>query len=72
MIGQYTRESLVIDVAGSIRSIRVTKALGKLLTVHGFPTVFRSDHRPEFVSRAAVISLERENIDITFIDPGNP
>lgn len=50
VIDEYTRESLAIDVAGSIRSARVMEVLSQLISVHGAPTVLRSDNGPEFVS----------------------
>jgi len=52
VIDEYTRECLAIDVAGGIRSSRVIEVLSKLISVHGAPKVLRSDHGPEFVSKA--------------------
>ncbi len=72
VIDEYTRECLAIDVAGSIRSSRVIEVLAKLVSVHGAPKVLRSDHGPEFVSKAVLKWLSRENIDTAFIEPGKP
>jgi putative transposase len=72
VIDEYTRECLAIDVSGSIRSSRVIEVLAKLVSVHGAPKVLRSDHGPEFVSRAALKWLVEENIDTAFIEPGKP
>ena len=72
VIDEYTRECLAIDVAGSIRSSRVIDVLAKLVSVHGAPKVLRSDHGPEFVSKAVLKWLARENIDTAFIEPGKP
>jgi putative transposase len=72
VIDEYTRECLAIDVAGSIRSSRVIEVLAKLVSVHGAPKVLRSDHGPEFVSKAVLRWLARENIDTAFIEPGKP
>lgn len=52
VVDEYTRESLAIDVAGSIRSGRVIEVLSQLISMHGAPKVLRSDNGPEFVSRA--------------------
>jgi putative transposase len=54
VIDEYTRECLAIDVARSIRSSRVIEVLAKLVSVHGAPKVLRSDHGPEFVSKAVL------------------
>jgi putative transposase len=72
VIDEYTRECLAINVAGSIRSSRVIEVLAKLVSVHGAPKVLRSDHGPEFVSKAVLKWLARENIDTAFIEPGKP
>lgn len=48
---EHTRESLAINVAGSIRSTRVIEVLSQLISVRGAPRILRSDNRPEFVSR---------------------
>jgi putative transposase len=67
-----TRESLAIDVAGSIRSGRVIDVLAQLISVHGAPKVLRSDNGPEFVSRALLRWAGAEHLDIALIDPGKP
>jgi putative transposase len=72
VIDEFTRECLAIDVAGSIRSGRVIETLAKLVSVHGVPRYLRSDNGPEFVSRAILKWLTRENIDTALIDPGKP
>ena len=72
VVDEYTRECLAIDVAGSIRSNRVIEVLAKLISVHGAPKYLRSDNGPEFVSRAILRWLSRENIETAAIDPGKP
>lgn len=54
VVDEWTRESLAIDVAGSIRSSRVIKLLAKLLSVHGAPRYMRPDNGPEFVATAVL------------------
>ena len=54
IIDEWTRESLEIDVQGSIRSGRVIEVLSRLISVHGAPRYLRSDNGPEFVSRAVL------------------
>jgi putative transposase len=72
VVDEYTRESLAIDVAGSIRSGRVIAVLSQLISVHGAPKVLRSDNGPEFVSRALLQWAAAEQLDIALIEPGKP
>jgi len=72
VIDEYTREYLTIDVAGGIRSSRVIEVLSKLISVHGALKILRSDHAPEFVSKAVLKWLAKANIDTAFIKPGSP
>lgn len=72
VVDEFTRESLAIDVAGSIRSGRVIDVLSKLVSVHGAPKYLRSDNGPEFVSRAILRWMTAAQIDTAHIDPGKP
>lgn len=72
VVDEYTRESLAIDVAGSIRSGRVIEVLSQLISTHGAPKILRSDNGPEFVSRALLRWAANENLDMALIDPGKP
>jgi putative transposase len=72
IIDEWTRESLEIDVQGSIRSGRVIEVLSRLISVHGAPRYLRSDNGPEFVSRAVLRWLHNAGIDTALIDPGKP
>jgi putative transposase len=72
VIDEYTRECLAIDVAGSIRSVRVIEVLSKLVSVHGAPKYLRSDNGPEFISRAILRWLNAEQIRTAVIEPGKP
>ena len=72
VVDEYTRESLAIDVAGSIRSGRVIEVLSQLISKHGAPKILRSDNGPEFVSRALLRWAANENLDMALIDPGKP
>jgi putative transposase len=70
VIDEFTRESLAIDVAGSIRSGRVIEVLSRLVSAHGAPRYLRSDNGPEFVSRAILRWLHTADIDTALNDPG--
>ncbi len=52
VIDEFTRECLVIDVAGSIRSTRVIEVLSRLVSERGAPCYLRSDNGSEFVSHS--------------------
>lgn len=72
VIDEHTRESLAIDVAGSIRSGRVIEVLSRIISERGAPKYLRSDNGPEFVSKALLKWLLAANIDTALIDPGKP
>lgn len=72
VVDEYTRESLAIDVAGSIRSARVIDVLARLISVRGAPRYLRSDNGPEFVSVALLKWVTQQGIECALIDPGKP
>jgi putative transposase len=72
VVDEYTRESLAIDVAGSIRSTRVIEVLSKLISVRGAPRYLRSDNGPEFVSLALLKWVTEQGMECALIDPGKP
>jgi len=70
VVDEFTRMSLAIDVADSIRSGRVVEVLSQLISVHGAPRYLRSDNGPESVSRAMLRWATDENVGLALIDPG--
>src|SRR6478752_3632592 len=62
VIDEFTRECLAIDVAGSIRSERVIEVLARLISDHGAPRYLRSDNGPEFVSKAILEWLSKNDV----------
>ena len=72
VVDEFTHESLAIDVAGSIRSVRVIDVLTRLMSLHGAPVYLRSDSGPEFVSNAILQWLADACIETAIIDPGKP
>lgn len=72
VVDEYTRESLAIDVAGSIRSARVIEVLSQLMSVRGVPRILRSDNGPEFVSNALLRWATGNGLDMALIEPGKP
>lgn len=69
VVDEWTRESLAIEVAGSIRSPQV---IGRLVSVRGAPWYLRSDNGPEFVSLAVLGWLTKQGIVTAHIAPGKP
>lgn len=72
VVDEYTRECLAIDVAGSIRSVRVIELLSRLIKLHGMPHTLRSDNGPEFVSGALLEWVQKEKLALALIEPGKP
>lgn len=72
VVDEYTRESLAIDVAGSIRSTRVIEVLSQLMSVRGVPKILRSENGPEFVSNALLRWATNQGLDMALIEPGKP
>lgn len=72
VVDEWTRESLAIEVAGSIRSPQVIDILGQLVSVRGAPQYLRSDNGPEFVSLAVLGWLTKQGIETPHIAPGKP
>lgn len=72
VVDEYTRESLAIDVAGTIRSTRVIEVLSKLISMRGAPRYLRSDNGPEFVSVALLKWVSEQGMECALIDPGKP
>jgi putative transposase len=72
IVDEWTRESLAIDVGGSIRSARVIEVLAQLVSVRGAPRYLRSDNGPEFVATAVLQWVTAEGIETAHIAPGKP
>jgi putative transposase len=72
MIDEFTKESLSIDVAGSIRGQRVVEVLKSVIAQRGYPTYLRSDNGPEFVSTVLLKWATEHGMTNMLIDPGKP
>ena len=72
VVDEYTRESLAINVSGSIRSGRVIDVLARLISERGEPVVLRSDNGPEFVSKAILRWAVANGPEAALIEPGKP
>ncbi len=72
VIGEFTRESLAIEVAWSFTAERVVEVLQYLFAVRGAPEHLRSDNGPEFVAQAVTRWLDRAGVTTLFIAKGSP
>jgi len=72
LIDEYSRESLAIKVARSIRSEDVLECLAELFVHRGTPDHIRSDNGPEFTAQAVREWLGRVDVKTLFIEPGSP
>ena len=69
---EFTREGLAIDAGARIRSGRAIEVLSGAVSERGAPAFLRSDHGPEFVSRALLKWITEQGIGTALIDPGKP
>lgn len=72
IVDEWTRESLAIEVAGSITAEHVIAVLERLFEKYGTPAVLRSDNGPEFIARALRIWALMNHSEIATIEPGKP
>lgn len=72
VVDEYTRESLAIQVATSIKARAVISVLTKLVAERGAPQCLRSDNGPEFVATRVKEWLKEQGIKTLYIKPGSP
>jgi len=72
VLDEFTRESLAIEAARSIRSNDVIGVLEYLFMVRGTPGFLRSDNGPEFIAEAIKTRLEKRDVGPLYIEPGSP
>jgi len=72
VVDEYTRESLTIEVARSIKSKDVIDVLEYLFAVRGAPAHLRSDNGPEFIADPIKKWLATESVTTLYIEPGQP
>jgi putative transposase len=72
VIDEYTRESLAVKTATSIRSGKVLDVLAGLIKERGAPGHLRSDNGPEFVAARVKQWLKEQRIETLYIEPGHP
>ena len=69
---EFTRQSLAVVTATSIRAERVRQELERLFHRHGAPECIRSDNGPEFVAKPVKDWLKQQGVATLYIEPGCP
>ena len=72
IVDEYTRESLALHVAHSIRATDVIEILARLVIERGAPEHIRSDNGPEFIAAAIRSWIEMIRCSTLFVAPGAP
>ena len=72
VVDDFTREALVIEVAGSLPSERVIRSLESAFREHGKPEAIVHDNGPEFVSNKILWWAHQQGVRLCPIDPGKP
>jgi len=72
LIDEYTRQSLAVHAAWSIRALDVIGVLEVAIARYGAPEHLRSDNGPEFIAYAIQDWLAEAKIKTLYIRPGSP
>lgn len=72
VLDDFNREGLGIEVDVSLPSARIIRSLDQIIEWRGKPKTLRCDNGPEYISGALAIWAKENNIELAFIQPGNP
>jgi putative transposase len=72
VIDDFNREGLTIDVDFSLPAIRVVRSLNQIIEWRGKPKQIRCDNGPEYISDLLANWASTKDIELIFIQPGNP
>jgi putative transposase len=72
VVDEYTRESLALHVATSIKSRAVIEVLSRLIAERGAPIYLRSDNGSEFTAARVKDWLKQKGVQTLYIEPGSP
>ena len=72
VIDDFNREALGMEVDLSLPSERVIRSLEEIIEWRGKNKAIRCDNGPEYISSKLKNWAYRKNIDIKYIQPGNP
>lgn len=71
-LDEYTRESLAIGLARSIKSQDVILVLSRLMRLYGKPPLIRSYQQTEFTAGAVMHCMHDRRVGLAFIPSGRP
>ncbi|MEH8019612.1 IS3 family transposase [Rheinheimera muenzenbergensis] len=72
IIDDFNREGLAIEVDFSLPAERVIRTLNQVIEWRGKPKQIRSDNGPEYISALLAEWAEKHDVELKFIQPGNP
>ena len=72
VIDDCNREALTIDVDFSLPAERVVRSLEQIIEWRGKPKAIRCDNGPEYISKTLADWVDKQGIELKFIQPGNP
>ena len=72
VLDDYNREGLGIEVDFGLSSLRIIRALERIIEWRGQPKMLRSDNGSEMCSGAFQTWAKRRGIHLQFIQPGKP
>jgi putative transposase len=72
VLDDFNREGLAIEVDLSLPAERVVRALNQILEWRGKPKQIRCDNGPEYISKLLEQWADKNQIQLIFIQPGNP
>ncbi|MEN3158527.1 IS3 family transposase, partial [Alkalimonas sp. NCh-2] len=72
IIDDFNREGLAIEVDFSLPAERVVRTLNHVIEWRGKPRQIRSDNGPEYISALLAEWAEKHDVELKFIQPGNP
>lgn len=72
VLDEGVREGLAIEIDTSLPAARVVRTLEQVGEWRGFPKALRVDNGPEFIAQELADWCSKREIDLRFIEPGEP
>lgn len=72
VIDDFSREALAVEADYSHNGESIVRILEELIWTRGIPQAIRSDNGPEFISKTYTAWCKAHEIEVRFIQPGQP
>jgi putative transposase len=72
LVGEYTRECLLLEVARSMTGERIRDLIAEVFNERGAPRHLRSDNGSEFIATKLKEFLDAAKVETLYIEPGAP